>query len=259
VTSFAATIATTTERTSTSTPNVLNGSYLPEDIVAIDAQTHQPTSRGILYIAKNPTGGSVGVTATWKGLTPKTLFTSGIEQWRAQWLTDGRAIITQNASDGVRGYSFMVRPSGSMTSLVSDKPGLTVAHHDTSEAFLFGTSEDGVVELFVQVGSAAPVKLPISTTADKCVWAPGVGLIAYCGVPQTTEDPQFLNRWYQGALHTQDAVWKIEAASGNTERIFATDTRIALDIEDPAIDASGTYLGFRDAADKSLWLLRLSE
>ncbi len=259
ITTFAATIATTTAITSTSTPNVLDGVYLQENITAIDVQSFQNTSKGLFYMAKDPAGGSTAYTTTWKGASQKRLFTSALAQWRAQWLPDGRAVLTQSASDDVSGYSFMVSAAGTMRALVSNEPGLTVLHHDTSNAYLYSTSKGGVLELFVVSGTGAPVKLPVSTTADKCVWAPGVGLIAYCGVPLPVTDSAFLQKWYQGALHTTDVIWKIEAGSGTADKFFTTDTRIALDVEDMAMDEKGSYIGFRNAADKSLWLLRVQE
>lgn len=259
VTTFAATIATTTVVTSTSTPSVLEGAYLPRDIVAIDAPNHQPTSKGLFFMTQLPEGGAVGVTSNWKGAAVKKVFTSPLAQWRVQALADGRAVLTQSASDDIAGYSFMVSVSGVALPLVADEPGLTLVHHDTMDAYLYGTSQSGELSLYAKVGSKPAFKLPVKTTADKCVWAPGSGLIAYCAVPTTAPSGQFLLSWYQGAAHTIDVWWKIEANEQTATRFFVPDTRANFDAEDPAMDETGSYLGWRDAADKSLWLLRISE
>ena len=259
ITSFAATIATTTVITSTSTANVLEGTYLPTNIVAIDAPNNQPTSKGLFYMTRLAEGGALGVSSTWKGGSLKNIFTSPLYQWRAQALADGRVVVTQSAADDVAGYSFMLSASGASKPLIIEQPGLTVTYHDTSDAYLYGTSQDGTLSLYVKVGSTDAVKLSIETTADKCVWAPGAGLIAYCAVP--AEDPglAYLAEWYQGVTHTTDVWWKIEAAEGTAERFFVSDTRAGFDVVDPAIDETGSYIGWRDAADKTLWLLRISE
>lgn len=259
VTSFAASISTSTIVTATSTPNVLEGTYLPQNIVAIDAPNNQLGSKGLFYIAKVPEGGSIGVSSGWKGNGVKKMFSSSLSQWRAQALLDGRAVVVQAASDNVSGYAFLVHTNGSMKPLEGNLPGLTLLHHDSSDAYLYGTSDGGTLSLYVKVGTSPAVKLPIETIADKCVWAPGIGLIAYCAVPTSAPGTNFLAGWYNGSTHTQDVWWKIEAAEGKAERFFVPDTRVNFDVEDPLIDETGSAIGFRDAADKSLWLLRISE
>lgn len=259
ITSFAATIATTTVVTSTSTANVLEGTYLPSNIVAIDAPNNQPTSKGLFFMTHLPEGGAIGVTATWKGASVKKVFASPLFQWRAQALADGRVILTQSATDDIAGYAFMVGTNGTAKPFLTELPGLTVVHHDTSDAYLYSTSQGGVLSLYVKVGKAAVIKLPIETTADKCVWVPGTGVIAYCAVPTSAPGVAYLTNWYQGATHTADVWWKIQAGEGTAERFFVPDTRALFDVEDPAVDETGAYIGWRDAADKTLWLLRISE
>lgn len=259
VTTFAGTIATTTVITSTSTPNMLEGVYLPQNIVAIDSVNNQPLSKGLFFITRQTGGGAVAATSNWKGGAVKKVFTSPLYQWNAQFLADGRAVVTQAASDDVAGYSFIVGSTGVMKPLVVDTPGLSVRYHDTADAFLYSSSEGGTLTLYVKVGTTQTVRLPIETTADKCVWAPGAGLIAYCAVPNEKPATGFVASWYQGAAHTADVWWKIEAAGGTATRFFLPDTRTSFDVEDPQVDESGSYIGWRDAKDKSLWLLRVSE
>ncbi len=259
VTTFAGSIATTTVITSTSTPNVLEGTYLPQNIVAIDAPNYQVSSKGLVYVTALPEGGSVGISSGWKGTGAKKIFSSPLSQWRVQALADGRSVIVQNASDNASGYSFIVGASGVMRPLVSAADGLTLTYHDTAEAYLYGQVVDGRLSLYVKTDGAAAVQLPIETTADKCVWAPGVGLIAYCAVPATAPQPGFLVKWYEGAEHTRDVWWKVEAAAGTATRFFVSDTNTYFDVEEPSMDETGSIIGWRDAVDKSLWLLRVAE
>jgi hypothetical protein len=259
VTTFAASIATTSVITSTSTPNVLEGTYLPQNIVALDTPNYQPSAKNIFYIAKLAEGGSIGVSSGWKGTNTKKVFVSPLYQWRVQALADGRTVIVQDASDTASGYSFIVSPSGTMKPLVSNVNGLTVRYHDTAEAYLYGAVEDGKLTLYVKNEGSDAVRLPLETTADKCVWAPGAGLIAYCAVPAESPKAGYLASWYEGAVHTHDIWWRVEAAAGTATRFFVPDTRTDFDVEEPMMDETGSAIGFRDAADKSLWLLRISE
>jgi hypothetical protein len=256
--SFAGIIATSTDFSSTSTPNVLDGAYLQRDIVSIDTQAYAPTSKGIFLIAKNPEGGSIAATASWKGSGLKRIFTSPLTQWRAQWLADGRIVLAQAPADTVEGYAFIVSPAGSMKSIAERLPGLTVVHHESRDAYLYSSSANGSLNLYVKVGTAPAEKLPVQTTADKCVWAPGAGLIAYCGVPAEV-GTQFLEHWYQGVSHSNDTIWKIEASSASAEKFFEPDSRASFSVEDAQMDEKGTYLAFRDSRTKTLWMLRLSE
>lgn len=259
VTTFTGSIATTTVITSSSTPNILEGTYLPQNIVALDVPSYQVSTKNIVYVTKLPEGGSVGVMSGWRGANMKKLFTSPLSQWRVQALSGDRTVLVQNASDDASGYAFIVSSAGAMRPLIGDIHGLTVRYHYTADAYLYGAVEDGKLALYAKIDGSAPVKLPIETTADKCVWAPGAGLIAYCAVPAEAPAAGYLAQWYQGAIHTRDVWWKVEAAAGTATRFFVSDTRTNFDVEDPSIDETASFIGFRDAADKSLWLLRVSE
>lgn len=70
----------------------------------------------------------------------------------------------------------------------------------------------------------------------------------------------FLENWYMGALHTSDSWWKINLTTGASTQVLDANTQgTSLDVVDPAIDASGTLLGFKNGADNSLWVLRIQK
>ena len=111
---------------------------------------------------------------------------------------------------------------------------------------------------------------PIQTIADKCTWAPTSpeapqgkpgDLIAYCGVPQTIPSQQFLDDWYKGIVHTSDEFYEVDASAASTTLLYNPqgDTSASLDVEDPSVDPSGQYLAFINAADQSLWVLRIEQ
>jgi hypothetical protein len=166
--------------------------------------------------------------------------------------------VAQKPSDGVMGYAFTINNSA-LQSLVS-APGLSILPRTGSTALIYSDSTSGSVSLFAQTSaSTSPIRLPISTLAEKCVWAPGHDLIAYCAVPQTPETANdYMEAWYRGAMHTSDSWWRVDVSAGTAESLFTPDSSISLDVEHPVIDPTDSYIAFMNAADKSLWMLRIT-
>lgn len=256
---FAGTLATSSAQQETAgenAPSALNGTYLAQNILAIGSDTD---GKGITYLVKNPAGGSVAATASWTGSSQKKLFESPLENWRLYVLRDGRMYIAQKASDDIPGSAFKVATDGSLSTLVSSMPGLTILPRASSTALIYGQSSGGTLALFARVSEdAATVRLPIRTTADKCVWAPGMDLIAYCAVPQSAGSDAFLRDWYRGALHTADSWWSVNVSAGTAEQIYVP-TEDSLDVHQPTIDGGGEYIAFINGLDQSLWMLRIAK
>ncbi len=263
ITTFVGSISTST-LASTSTPNtsvattsigMLSGVSLQAGIRSIATD---PESDQLFYITSGPNGVS-GVRSEWDGTKQKTIFTSPLSQWRPTWLADGRIIVLQAPADDLTGYAYVLQSNGTL-SLVVSGPGLTVLPRASSPALLYGESSGNGLALFAQTSpSASAVQLPIHTLADKCVWAPGAALIAYCAVPQIAPTGNFLDNWYRGAVHTADVWWQVDVSAGTAQIIYTPDASMALDVEDPVIDAGGNYIAFINGADQSLWVLRITK
>ncbi len=260
ITTFAGRLSTTTTAGATSTAVALSGSYLDTNILAL--ATNAVT--GSVFYLESGTPRVVGLEAQWDGSKRSTVFSSAIADWRATWLSDGRVILLMAPTDGVVGYAYALQSDGSLAPLVGPVLGLTVAPRSsasaTTQSLLYGQSTGSGLTLFAQVNAqSAPVALPIHTVADKCVWAPGANLIAYCAVPQVAPAGNFLDDWYKGLAHTADALWRVDVSAGTVQLVYAPSSGLALDVEDPVIDASGAYIAFRDKTDGSLWVLRLQK
>jgi len=235
----------------------LIGSDLPTGITAIAADPAYDT----LYYAIPGSSGVTLVSTNWTGEKEKQLFSSAIEGWQLFAPGDGTLVFQQDALDGVEGYAYQLQKSGSL-SLIAEAPGLTVLPHASSTALIFGSSSSGSLSLFVQSSAkASPERVSIGTVADKCAWAPGASLIAYCGAPQTIPSQQFLDDWYKGLVHTADKFYEIDASAGSTTLIYdpSGDTNAQLDVEDPSVDPSGQYIAFINAKDQSLWVLQIAQ
>lgn len=230
-----------------------------------------PLGEGVLQITPGQTGeeflslvpdgaGSALIRSRWDGTKPERLFTSGLRDWRVYWLKDGSIVIAQRAATGIPGSAYRLGARGDLTLLARNIPGLTILPRASSETSLVA-SDSGAVSLAVQTKTGAPlVALPVKTIADKCVWASGREVIAYCAVPESINTSQFLDARYRGAFHTSDSWWTIDAEAGTAGVLYNPGSEgKALDVEKPAVDDTGTYLGFMNARDKSLWVLRIKE
>ena len=236
-------------------PGELEGIALASNIASIAVKSN--TSQ-LFWLLPGGLNGVTGITSDWKGGSQKKLFASGLRGWRTTWLPDGMIYLLQNPTDDLPGYAFRLSTSGTLTPVLSGIPGLTVLPRTNSTALLYGSSAGGLLSLYTQTDdTASPVRLSVRTVADKCVWAPGKALVAYCAVPQSLSSAAFLRGWYSGALHTADAWWKIDASAGTAEIVYRPDSNLTLDVENPVIDSTGNYIAFMNGVDESPWMLRI--
>lgn len=253
IVSFAATMATNTSPAAGDTVKKLEGTYLPENILSIASR---PGTKELFFILREGDG-SAAITSNWLGGAQKRLFSSALSDWTAIQLQDGTRYVLQKASDDTIGYAYSISSAGSLEK-IAGLSGLSILPRSNSSALLYSSVESGAITLYARASSGAPeTRLPVRTIAEKCVWSPDTRLIAYCAVPQTTPARGYLRRLYDGSGHTTDGWWRIDVSANTAEQIFTPDASISFDAESPAMDSSGTHIGFINSADKSLWLLRI--
>lgn len=254
IATYAARIATSSSPAAGDTPNKLEGVYLAPDIISIAGRS----APNELFFILREDGGAAGITSDWLGAGQKRLFTTPLSDWDVLYMRDGTRYIVQKASDGVAGYAYRVAQDGSLSGLLGALPGLSILPRNASGALLYSTSADGAVSLYARSGAeSTDVRLPIRTTADKCVWAPDSRLIAYCAVPQTPPSGNYLRDRFDGTRHTTDAWWRVDVSSNTSEQIYAPSLTTPIDVEMPQINAAGTHIGFINAANKTLWILTI--
>jgi len=247
-------MASTSAASATSSVATLMGTTFPTGIASIAVH---PTLRSVLYIVSDGTS-SVGVRASWGDAERKKIFTSRLNNWKIHWLADGRLILAQYAADSVAGHAYEIK-NGVFIPVVGDMPGLMILPRTQSSAMLYSTSQGGAVRLFAQVSpTATPVELPIRTIAEKCVWLPGAGLVAYCAVPREIPTRTYVNDRFQGAAPTSDTWWRVDVSAGTVEQL-PTPNDQPLDVFSPLVSDGGTHVAFLNARDMSIWVLRISE
>ncbi len=261
--------ADTVGQASSTAPAVLLQQRLPNNIETL---AMNPSGTQLFYILPNAAGNAAGFTARADGSKPVQVFSSGILGWQAQFLSDGHIVLVQNASEEAQSYAYELQ-NGQLSPLTGAVNGLTFLPRASSANFIYGQS-DTQLTLFAK-NATTTLTLPIRTIADKCVWDPPrptqktVGKktvttmvqlpIVYCAVPELPPGANFLDHWYRGEAHTTDAWWKVDTSTGAVALVYTPDTNLSLDVENPVADPTGNYISFENAADKSLWLLRIAQ
>lgn len=234
--------------------STLPGYALPANIRAI---VFSPSGTELFAILPSSDGAASGMRSAWNGSGEARIFSSLLEEWTAHWVA-GRIVVAQQSADGIGAYAYEIGGNGALTPVARNVPGLSLLPRASSTALLYGSS-DGALSLFARAGATvSPVSLPIRTTADKCVWAPGSQLTAYCAVPQRPVPADYLAQRARGQYHSADAWWQVDASAGVAQELYFPGD-ILTDVERPTIDARGRYIAFVNAADRSLWLLRVSD
>lgn len=237
-------------RSATST--TLHGAPLEKNIQSLSLN---PFTRTVFFLRPTPSG-TEGVVAQADGSKQSVVFTSTLRGWKPIDV-QGRRVVVQRPSDGVIGAAYEIEKSGGLTPIVEPAAGLMVLPRASSTSLLWSTAIEGRLSVFAKTAGQNPVSFALSTVADKCAWAPihSGAHTAYCAVPRTSASSEFLQAWYQGALHTEDTWWLLDTSSGASQALYASEE--AVDVRDPQVDPSGKWIAFTDGKDESLWVLRI--
>lgn len=230
------------------------------ELPSVTRITFSPSGAELFYLVNEGSGVS-GYRALADGSKASRVFSSPIMNWRVSWIggatSSSMIILTTGATDGLSGSAYELLGSGELRALQYGLPGLTYLRSPLG-ASLWSVSSPGL-QLYAQASdTSASIRLPIATIADKCAWAPNERT-AYCGVPQVAPARGFLGAWYRGDVHTADAVWRLQPGAGEATRIYTPQTGQSIDVDSPSVDESGSYVAFINAADRTLWVLRLEK
>lgn len=254
ITTFLGSVATATATSSGSA--TLSGIYLQPNLLQVALNTK---NNALFYLAANSKGGVDGFIQSWNGTKATKIFSSVVGSWNVSYLADGRIILLESPQDGIPGYAYTLSSNGSLNPLLaSGVPGLTILPQSGGKDLVYGSADGTSVSLFT-LATTSPVVTTLQTVADKCVWMPGISMIVYCAVPVSAPQENFLSQWYQGIAHTADNWWKIDLSDGQEALVYSPGSGGAsLDVQNPVMDPTGTYIAFQNSVDGSLWVLNVT-
>lgn len=236
--------------------------FTPLEGVDLGAQIEDiafTSSSSVLFLSRN-TNGTQLVEARLDGSKPRQLVSLFAGYFDMNLLADERITLVERPASGIAGNAYEVGSDGALIPLARGTRGLTVLARTRSGALLIGSDNGNTLSLSVRSSrEASPIALEQKTTADKCVWVPGISLTAFCAVPQTAPGPGYLTNWHRGKTHTIDTWYRVEVGAATAEKFFEMSVDSAIDVENPFMDERGEYLIFMNARDKSLWVLRIIE
>lgn len=192
------------------------------------------------------------------GSSPQQRISTAVSGWNMHWLREA-LYLTERGASGVPGSAFRVE-SGALLPVITNTPGLSFLPHPENSGYLFSSDTGSAISLFIRPEAEASVaELPLQTIAEKCVWLPNKNLTAWCAVPKETPRNNYMDSWNRGTVHTSDTWWKIEGGAGSADEVFDINEVEPIEITQPIIDESGSYIAFINGWDKSLWILRIEE
>jgi hypothetical protein len=185
----------------------------------------------------------------------ETVFSSPLRSWRL--LPAGDELFIETSPSSGPGFLYRII-DGTLSRIVGNVSGLMVLPRADGKYFAFSSTFGGAWGLYVyDVAAGRSYAMPIGTYAEKCAWFPGDAPRLACGIPSTA--PNSIEDWYMGTAPLNDSVWVFEVLTGTATnaRSIGEDAGRALDVERPTLSPDGTYFGFINKSDQSLWSLKL--
>jgi hypothetical protein len=229
---------------------------LPVDISQIAVS---PSGKQIFYLQADP-GGSQGFIAALDGSAVKQIWNSPISELLASWTGPEITLVTK-PSGIASGYAYAVKPAGGVVAkLISNTKGLTVLTNSDGSRALYSVVNAGKLELHLLDTTTGETRwLPMTTLPEKCVWSTVDTNIVYCAVPQSLPSGTFPDDWYQGQIHTNDIIIRIDTNSYATDQVLnpADYGQVSIDATSLALSPDETRLSFIDHTNQSLWSIDL--
>jgi hypothetical protein len=207
-----------------------------------------PAGTAFFYITKTSSG-YAGVVVDLATRKERRVFTSLIGGWLPQWQHPEYITLTQKASVGISGSSYVIAvTSGTVQPFVPGVAGLSLAVAPKvgiavySESYLNSLS----TYLLTQTGSTL---LPFKTLGEKCAWASAT--TAVCAVPKDIP-AYYPDSWYRGETHTVDTLWSIDLVTGSTKQLSSVPMPL-VDVWGPSIK-DGMLL-FIDRSTQTPWMV----
>lgn len=237
-------------------PSVLRGYFMTENIKAFVVS---PSGKKFfhLFSSNEATFGTLTDVASNK---KSQFFESAFGEWAPTLSTNGEYVfLLTKPSALVPGYLYRVTPPGNtLVKILGNINGLTTLPNNTGTKVLYTDNTLSLSSYDVVQKTTTPIG--IKTLPEKCVWQSD-GVFAYCFVPNTLINALYPDAWYQGTLHFNDSLWRINTSTGGTEFIANISGIVSggLDATKLFLAPNESTIFFINKKDLTLWSYTLDE
>jgi hypothetical protein len=241
-------------------PNPVDGSFLPENILNVFVS---PDSKNMFYLTK--TGDfsnhvAFGNVLNFQKNTSARVFQSPFTEWLPVAFDGKTAVLQTKASQTVPGFVYSMNTStGELKKILGDINGLTTLPSPDLQKILYSESTRGGITLHLyDRRERKTLDISLQTLPEKCTWTIDNTAI-YCAAPDYLPSAEYPDAWYQGSVSFGDAMWKIDAKTGNMSAVFLPSAFGApnLDMTNPTLSSSADFLYFINKTDSTLWGYKL--
>lgn len=245
---------------SVSAPYTLSGEFLPANV---EVFTFSPDGTELFYLTVGDAG-STGYIHSLTTNTRRVLWEHPLKHLTASWEGPTSITIATKASHYAPGALFTVDSvTGAEDVVVSHLKGLmgTVSPDGAYAVYAHSDEKFAATQILYRDVNDSGI-FPLTTLPEKCAWhQTASSTTLYCGVPKDIIPvTSFPDNWYQGEVFFNDVIWGIDADSGEAWIVAdpAVEVGQRLDVVDPHVDPTGSFLIFTSKRDNSLWSVALT-
>lgn len=230
--------------------NGSSGFFLPQNLSDVAV-----SEIGILTLSSGVSGSIASLSRT-DGTKSKEVFTTPLSSLRIAFAGKNQYLAFTKPSARLSGSAFLIDSAGRFSRVAGPLNGLVARASPSGKWMLVSHTNGGAMQMsLVNTMTNESLPLPVATIADKCVWTADDSAV-YCGIPVSpSQNFNYPDDWYQGAVSFSDRIWKIDVAGRYAQLVldFSKENKEELDAEALAIDTLNTVLVFINKRDGSLW------
>lgn len=232
------------------------GVFLPNDVTNV---AFSQKDERMAYLLPTPLSGATTLfVASSDGSGQKNIFTTPLSQLNLAWAGD-EIHIAAKGSGLAPSFVERVTLNGSPRVIARDIEGFDIQWNAQGTfAVISRTSLRGrnLATHIINAKGEIIAQLPFATIGSKCAWSRLEEEAAYCAVPRVLPPATYPDAWWQGVVSFSDDLWRVNAATGETDRLF---NERDFDIVNLFLSEAEDRLFFLDKKDSTLWTLRLEE
>jgi len=231
--------------------------YLPDNLRSVAVSPDGAYLAGV----RSTQEGSEVITLRVDGGEKEQWFTSTLRGLNIQWVAK-TLVVTQAPSAKVHGSVITISlPHKTVTTHIRQRPGLETRMSPDGNLLLFSVVDDKDLPALSLYDMREGIERPLYVRgiASKCTWSVDSTRF-WCALPDKVAPGDFPDAYYQGAIHTSDALWEMDIDSGIFSEVvrFSSFSNIPLDVQHLTTDQTGTLFIFLNGSNQTVWSVELS-